>query len=71
VLQALAHACVQTPLLQSYPPPIHTAFKTVENNETFKERLGGQALKLKTAYCECPSYDVLVPALLEVCVGLL
>ena len=67
VLQALAHACVQTPLLQEfYPPPIHTAFKSVENNEVFKEKLASQALKLKTAYCECPTYDVMVPALLEV-----
>jgi DNA ligase-1 len=66
VLQALAHACVQTPLGQPYPPPIHTAYKSVDN-EAFKEKLAGQSFKLKTAYCECPTYDVVVPALLEVC----
>jgi DNA ligase-1 len=65
VLQALAHACVQTPLGQDYPPPIHTAYKSVDN-ETFKEKLSSQAFKLKTAYCECPTYDIVVPALLEV-----
>ncbi len=66
VLQALAHACVQTPLGQPYPPPVHTAYKSVDN-EAFKEKLAGQSFKLKTAYCECPTYDVVVPALLEVC----
>jgi len=64
VLQALAQACLQTPLLQAYPPPIHTAFKSADN-DAFKEKLGPLALKLKTAYCECPSYDILVPALFE------
>ena len=65
VLQALAQACLQTPLLQSeYPPPVLTAFKTADS-DTFKEKLAPLALKLKTAYCECPSYDLLIPALLE------
>ena len=32
VLQALAQACLQTPLLQAYPPPIHTAFKSADND---------------------------------------
>merc|ERR1719452_269751 len=64
ILQALAQAAVQTPLCQEYPPEIHTAYKSVEN-EKFKEVLGKESLKLKTAYCECPSYDLLIPALLE------
>eukprot|EP00092_Neocalanus_flemingeri_P021031 GFUD01022785.1.p1 GENE.GFUD01022785.1~~GFUD01022785.1.p1 ORF type:complete len:1006 (-),score=309.99 GFUD01022785.1:132-3149(-) len=64
VLQALAQAVVQTPLCQEYPPEIHTAYKSAEN-EKFKEELGKESLKLKTAYCECPSYDLLIPALLE------
>jgi len=64
VLQALAQAVVQTPLCQEYPPEIHTAYKSVEN-EKFKEVLAKESLKLKTAYCECPSYDLLIPALLE------
>jgi len=63
-LQALAQAVVQTPLCQDYPPEIHTAYKSAEN-EKFKEVLGKESLKLKTAYCECPSYDILIPALLE------
>merc|ERR1719193_2260132 len=64
VLQALAQAAVQTPLCQDYPPEIHTAFKSVDGDK-FKELLGKESLKLKTAYCECPSYDLLIPALLE------
>merc|ERR1711892_1091870 len=64
VLQALAQAVVQTPLCQEYPPETHTAYKSVEN-EKFKEVLAKESLKLKTAYCECPSYDLLIPALLE------
>jgi len=64
VLQALAQAAVQTPLCQDYPPVVHTAHKSVEGDK-FKEVLGKESLKLKTAYCECPSYDILIPALLE------
>jgi len=64
VLQALAQACVQTPTGQDYPPEKAIAFKSSES-EAFKERLADQALKLKTAYCECPSYDLVIPALLE------
>jgi len=63
VLQALAQACVQTPLGQTYPPEIHTVHKSTDNDK-FKEILGKESLKLKTAYCECPSYDILIPALL-------
>merc|ERR1712212_1310637 len=64
VLQALAQACVQTPPGQDYPPPKHTVHKNSEG-EKFKEELARESLKLKTAYCECPSYDLLIPALLE------
>jgi len=65
VLQALAQACLQTPLGQdAYPPPVHTAFKSADS-DAFKEKLAGVAFSLKTAYCECPSYDLMVPALLE------
>jgi len=64
VLQALAHACVQTPIGQEFPPKIHTAFKSADS-DAFKEKLSAEALKLKTAYCECPTYDLLIPALLE------
>ena len=64
VLQALAQATVQTPLGQEYPPEIHTSHKSTDNDK-FKEILGKESLKLKTAYCECPSYDLLIPALLS------
>lgn len=64
VLQALAHACVQTPPCQDYPPEIRTAFKDASSDK-FKEALEPQALKLKTAYCECPSYDKMIPILLK------
>jgi len=64
ILQALAQAVVQTPLCQDYPPEVHTAYKSVENDK-FKEVLAAESLKLKTAYCECPSYDLLIPALLK------
>merc|ERR1719319_609842 len=64
VLQALAQACVQTPLGQDYPPETPIAYKSSEN-DAFKEKLAEQALKLKTAYCECPTYDLMIPALLE------
>lgn len=64
VLQALAQACIQTPIGQEFPPKIHTAFKSADS-DAFKEKLAAEALKLKTSYCECPSYDLMIPALLE------
>merc|ERR1719219_605625 len=44
VLQALAQACVQTPLGQDYPPSTPIAFKNTDS-EAFKEKLGNQSLK--------------------------
>lgn len=64
ILQALAQACVQTPLGQDYPPETPIAFKSSES-DAFKEKLAEQSLKLKTAYCECPTYDLMIPALLD------
>jgi len=64
VLMALAQATVQTPLHQDYPPETHTVFKSTDNDK-FKEVLKREDLKLKTAYCQCPSYDLLIPALLK------
>ena len=50
VLQALAHACVQTPPAQSsYPPEILTAYKDASSDK-FKEALKEPDLKLKTAF---------------------
>jgi len=64
VLQALAQAVVQTPVGQTYPPATHTSHKSVDSDK-FKEELAKESLKLKTSYAECPTYDLLIPALLE------
>ena len=64
ILQALAQATVQTPLGQEYPPEVHTSYRSTDNDK-FKEVLGKESLMLKTAYCECPSYDLIIPALLS------
>ena len=64
VLQALAHACVMTPPVQDYPPETLIAYKDCTSDK-FKEALEKEALKLKTAYCECPCYDKVIPVLLE------
>ncbi len=64
VLQALAQACVMTPPVQDYPPEIISAFKDTSTDK-FKEALEKEALALKTAYCECPCYDQVIPVLLE------
>merc|ERR1712223_1591232 len=66
VLQAIAHACIMTPPAQGslYPPEILIAFKDATSDK-FKEALEGPALKLKTAYCECPCYDKMIPMLLK------
>ena len=66
VLQAIAHACIMTPPAQGslYPPKVLTAFNDATSDK-FKEALEGPALKLKTAYCECPCYDKMIPMLLK------
>ena len=63
VLQALAQAVVQTPLGQDYPPSVATQHRQTDTDR-FKEILGQESLKLKTAYAECPTYELLIPALL-------
>lgn len=64
VLQALAQACVMTPPCQEYPPAILSAFNDT-SSEAFKSALDKNALILKTAYCECPNYDKVIPVLIE------
>merc|ERR1719150_3237756 len=66
LLQALAHACVMTPPAQgpSFPPKTLIAFKNASTDQ-FKEALEKPALKLKTAYCELPCYDRMIPILLR------
>ncbi|GBM89642.1 DNA ligase 1 [Araneus ventricosus] len=62
VLAALARAAVLTPPNQSYPPEIID--KSAKMSE-FKEFLQEQTLILKTTYCECPNFDVVIPVLLK------
>ncbi|XP_014479873.1 PREDICTED: DNA ligase 1 isoform X2 [Dinoponera quadriceps] len=64
VLQALALACAMTPPEQSYPPEIVNASKEM-SSERFKEKYDEIALILKTTYCECPNYNLIIPVLLE------
>ncbi|XP_070169027.1 DNA ligase 1 isoform X3 [Polyergus mexicanus] len=64
VLQALALACVMTPPEQDYPPEILNANKKM-SSDRFKEKYDEIALILKTTYCECPNYNLIIPVLLE------
>nr|XP_012224215.1 PREDICTED: LOW QUALITY PROTEIN: DNA ligase 1 [Linepithema humile] len=64
VLQALALACAMTPPEQEYPPEILNASKKM-SNDRFKEKYDEIALILKTTYCECPNYNLIIPVLLE------
>ncbi|XP_011646999.1 DNA ligase 1 [Pogonomyrmex barbatus] len=64
VLQALALACAMTPPEQSYPPEVLNASKKM-TSDRFKEKYDEIALILKTTYCECPNYNLIIPVLLE------
>ncbi|XP_044584062.1 DNA ligase 1 isoform X1 [Cotesia glomerata] len=64
VLQALALACAMTPPNQEYPPEVLDASKKVSSDE-FKKKYDEIALIIKTTYCECPNYGMIVPVLLE------
>lgn len=64
VLQALALACAMTPPEQKYPPEILNASKKM-SSDRFKEKYDEIALILKTTYCECPNYNLIIPVLLE------
>nr|XP_018908755.1 PREDICTED: DNA ligase 1 isoform X2 [Bemisia tabaci] len=64
VLQALASACTNTPPNQEYPPEkISVAQKL--SPEAFKELVEEEAQVLKTTYCECPNYDMIIPVILK------
>ena len=65
VLTSLGHAVVLTPPCQSFPPEILDASKTM-SSDTLKEEMDGAALTIKTAYCELPTYNVIIQKLLEV-----
>ncbi|XP_059178450.1 DNA ligase 1-like isoform X2 [Physella acuta] len=64
VLTALGHALFLTPPTQEYPPPVLDAGKGL-GPETLKKKLDEAALTIKTTYCELPSYDAIIPIVLE------
>ncbi|XP_074105961.1 DNA ligase 1 isoform X2 [Cotesia typhae] len=64
VLQALALACAMTPPNQEYPPEVLDASKKISSDE-FKKKYDEVALIIKTTYCECPNYGMIIPVLLE------
>ncbi|XP_054258786.1 DNA ligase 1-like isoform X1 [Macrosteles quadrilineatus] len=64
VLQALALACVTTPPGQEYPPETIDVAKSM-SADSFKSKLDEEALIIKTTYCECPNYDLIIPVILS------
>ncbi|XP_046444865.1 DNA ligase 1-like isoform X2 [Daphnia pulex] len=64
VLQALAFAATATPPNQSTPPTQLNCFAGL-SSETIKAKVEASAVILKTAYCQCPSYDQIIPVLLR------
>lgn len=65
VLTSLAHAVVLTPPGQTYPPEIMNSSKTM-SGEALKAEMEQSVLTIKTAYCELPTYNVIIPTLLDV-----
>ncbi|XP_065659372.1 DNA ligase 1 isoform X3 [Hydra vulgaris] len=63
VLSALGQAVVLTPPGQDYPPQIIDA-STILSSEKLKAECDEASLAIKTAYCELPSYDIIIPQLL-------
>lgn len=64
VLQALGQACAMTPPGQTLPlkKPNHLASCSTDK---WKSAVESAALHIKTAHCECPSYDEIIPVLLQ------
>ncbi|KAK9888605.1 hypothetical protein WA026_000838 [Henosepilachna vigintioctopunctata] len=65
VLQALALACAKTPPNQSFPPKQLNAAKNMKE-DAFKSYYDDLVLILKSTYCECPNYDLIIPVILKV-----
>uniref|UniRef100_A0A8C3FGW5 DNA ligase n=1 Tax=Chrysemys picta bellii TaxID=8478 RepID=A0A8C3FGW5_CHRPI len=64
VLSAIAHAVSLTPPGQGFPPEVLDAGQG-KSAETRKAWLEEQTQILKQTFCELPSYDIIVPILLE------
>ncbi|MCL4131771.1 UNVERIFIED_CONTAM: hypothetical protein GTU68_041944, partial [Idotea baltica] len=64
VLQAIGHSCFLTPPNQSFPPEILNAGKGL-SADSLKAKSDEHAAIIKTVYCECPSFDAIIPVLLE------
>lgn len=64
VLTALGHAVFLTPPDKEFPPPILDNAKNF-SGDALKKKQDEAALIVKTCYCEMPSYDKLIPSLLE------
>ncbi|KRT80299.1 hypothetical protein AMK59_6611 [Oryctes borbonicus] len=64
LLQALALACAMTPPNQEYPPKILDCSKN-KSSEKFKAMYEEFGLILKSTYCECPNYNLIVPVMLK------
>ncbi|KAH9525287.1 tRNA ligase [Bulinus truncatus] len=64
VLTALGHALFLTPPSKEFPPEVLDAGKGL-GAEALKKKLDEAALIVKTTYSELPSYDAIIPIVLE------
>ncbi|ESO89148.1 hypothetical protein LOTGIDRAFT_183140 [Lottia gigantea] len=64
VLAALGNAVYLSPPCQEYPPEIIDSSKGL-SAEVAKKKMEQCGLIIKTAYCELPSYDAIIPVLLK------
>ncbi|KAK0045395.1 DNA ligase 1 [Biomphalaria pfeifferi] len=64
VLTALGHALFLTPPSKEFPTEVLDAGKGL-GTETLKKKLDEAALIIKTTYSELPSYDAIIPMVLE------